>query len=63
LDDIYFGLRTSAPSSGSTPGLSTGSLTTLNPSSVPEPSALSLLVVGIGGLIALRRVRRKADLV
>lgn len=29
--------------------------------SVPEPSALSLLVVGLGGLIALRRVRRKAD--
>ena len=29
--------------------------------SVPEPSAFSLLVVGLGGLIALRRVRRKAD--
>ncbi len=29
--------------------------------SVPEPSALSLLVVGLGGVIALRRVRRKAD--
>lgn len=28
---------------------------------VPEPSAVSLLVVGIGGVIALRRVRRKAD--
>ena len=28
---------------------------------VPEPSALSLLVVGLGGVIALRRVRRKAD--
>ena len=61
LDDIYFGLRTSAPSSGSTPGLSTGSLTTFTPSSVPEPSALSLLAVGLGGLAALRRVRRKAD--
>ena len=61
LDDIYFGLRTSAPSSGSTPGLSTGSLTTFTPSSVPEPSALSLLAVGLGGVIALRRVRRKAD--
>ena len=29
--------------------------------SVPEPSAFSLLVMGLGGLIALRRVRRKAD--
>lgn len=29
--------------------------------SVPEPSAISLLVVGCGALIALRRVRRKAD--
>ena len=29
--------------------------------SVPEPSAFSLLVVGLGGLIALRRVRRKSD--
>jgi len=29
--------------------------------SVPEPSALSLLVVGLGGLIALRRVRRRTD--
>ena len=28
-------------------------------SSVPEPSALSLLAVGLGGLVALRRVRRK----
>ena len=30
-------------------------------SSVPEPSALSLLAMGIGGVIALRRARRKAD--
>ncbi|NBS14826.1 MAG: PEP-CTERM sorting domain-containing protein [Verrucomicrobia bacterium] len=28
---------------------------------VPEPSALSLLAVGLGGVIALRRVNRKAD--
>ena len=28
--------------------------------SVPEPSAFSLLVVGMGGLIALRRARRTA---
>lgn len=39
-------------------GWSTDSIT-LNV--VPEPSSLSLLVVGVGGLIALRRVRRKAD--
>ena len=29
--------------------------------SVPEPSAFSLLVVGLGGVIALRRVRRGTD--
>lgn len=58
LDDIYFGLRTSASSSGSTPGLSTGSLTTLNPSSVPEPSAFSLLLVGLGGVLATRRCKK-----
>lgn len=28
---------------------------------VPEPSAISLLVLGFGGVVALRRVRRKAD--
>ena len=28
---------------------------------VPEPSAFSLLVLGFGGVVALRRVRRKAD--
>ena len=61
LDDIYFGLRSAAPSSGTTPGVSSGSLTTFTPSAVPEPSALSLLVVGMGGVIALRRLRRKAD--
>ncbi|NBQ92274.1 MAG: PEP-CTERM sorting domain-containing protein [Betaproteobacteria bacterium] len=49
-------MRTSAPSSGSTPGLSTGSLTTLNPSAVPEPSALSLLAVGLG--VLFRRSRK-----
>ncbi|NDD57304.1 MAG: PEP-CTERM sorting domain-containing protein [Verrucomicrobia bacterium] len=29
--------------------------------SVPEPSALSLFVVGLGGVIVLRRVRRRTD--
>jgi hypothetical protein len=28
---------------------------------VPEPSAVSLLAIGFGGWIALRRVRRKTD--
>lgn len=28
---------------------------------IPEPSAFSLLVIGLGGMIALRRVRSKAD--
>ena len=37
------------------------SINTIAQSVVPEPSALSLLVVGLGGVIALRRVRRKAD--
>ncbi len=32
-----------------------------NTSAVPEPSAFSLLVVGFGGIVALRRVRRRAD--
>jgi hypothetical protein len=39
-------------------GWSTDSIT-LNV--VPEPSALSLLAVGMGGWIALRRVRRRTD--
>jgi len=42
----------------SNPG--TSSNATSSASSVPEPSALSLLAVGLGGMIALRRVRRKA---
>jgi hypothetical protein len=36
-------------------------LGTVSVSSVPEPSALSLLAVGLGGVIALRRVRRRTD--
>ena len=32
----------------------------LSTNAVPEPSALSLLVVGLGGVIALRRCRRSA---
>lgn len=29
--------------------------------SVPEPSALSLLTLGLGGIVALRRIRRRTD--
>ena len=50
------------------PGYSSGTTIYMgnygNPTSnvaVPEPSALSLLAIGFGGWIALRRVRRKAD--
>jgi hypothetical protein len=32
-----------------------------NLTAIPEPSALSLLAMGIGGVIALRRVNRRAD--
>ena len=53
VDDIYFGLRTSAPSYPATAGIT--NTTIYNPAAVPEPSAASLLVLGIGGLIALRR--------
>ena len=58
LDDIFFGEVT-----GTTPTVNfTGSPTdNISSVAVPEPSALSLLVVGLGGVIALRRIRRKAD--
>ena len=38
-----------------------GGYATLAFQAVPEPSALSLLLVGVGGLVALRRVRCKSD--
>ncbi|NDF17549.1 MAG: PEP-CTERM sorting domain-containing protein [Verrucomicrobia bacterium] len=56
VDDIYFGLRTDAPSYPATPG--SASPTVYNPAAVPEPSTGALLALGIGGLIALRRKRR-----
>ena len=56
VDDIYFGLRTDAPSYPATPG--SASPTVYNPAAVPEPSTGALLTLGIGGLIALRRKRR-----
>ena len=43
-----------------TGGSSTGSVT-ISASAVPEPSAFSLIVIGVGGVIALLRVRRKED--
>lgn len=56
VDSIYFGLRTGAPSFGTTPG--TGTPTIFNPASVPEPSAGVLLALGIGGWLAVRRGRK-----
>jgi hypothetical protein len=58
VDSIYFGLRSTAPSFGANPG--TGTPDSFNPAVVPEPSAASLLVLGLGSLIALRRTRRIA---
>jgi hypothetical protein len=48
LDDIYFGLRSSAPSVGTTPGTTP---TSFNPTPVPEPASLGLAATG--GLAAL----------
>ena len=58
VDSIFFGLRSQAPSFASNPG--TGTPASFNPAVVPEPAAASLLVLGLGGLIALRRARRSA---
>ena len=58
VDSIYFGLRTAAPSFGTNPGI--GTPASVNPAVVPEPSAASLLVLGLGSLIALRRTRRSS---
>ena len=59
VDDIYFGLRTSAPSYPDT--LGSANPTVYNPAAVPEPSTGALLAIGIGGLIALRRARRSRE--
>jgi autotransporter-associated beta strand protein len=42
-------------------GTSEGGLATLSIKAVPEPSSVSLLVVGIGGLLAFRRRRKQTD--
>lgn len=58
LDDIYFGLRSAAPSFGGTPG--SESVTTFDPVPVPEPSTIALLAIGgvVAGLAARRRAAR-----
>jgi len=57
-----------APTSGGTVTINFDSLTSnyvpvnaLRISSVPEPSALSLIVMGVGGVVAMRRIRRIVD--
>lgn len=56
LDDVYFGLRSSAPSIGTTSGSPSVSL--FAPVSVPEPSSLAIAVAGIAGTgLAFRRRR------
>lgn len=56
LDDIYFGLRSSAPSVGTTPGTTP---TSFNATPVPEPSSVALAATGIAvGWRALRRRTR-----
>lgn len=57
IDNIFFGLRTDAPSYPGTPGDANPAI--YNPAGVPEPSSASLLLAGIGGLMALR-LRRKS---
>ena len=59
VDDIYFGLRSNAPSYPAT--LGSASPTVYNPAAVPEPSTGALVAIGIGGLIALRRTRRSRE--
>lgn len=44
LDDIYFGLRSAAPSVGEVPGTTPAAF---NPVAVPEPSGLALALTGV----------------
>lgn len=57
LDDIYFGLRSSSPTVGSTPGTTP---TAFNPTPVPEPSTWCLALTGLagGGYSMIRRRMR-----
>jgi len=56
VDDIYFGLRSNAPSYPATPG--SASPTVYNPAAVPEPNSASLVILGLAAVLARRR--RKA---
>lgn len=55
LDDIYFGLRSSAPSVGSVPG--SGTVPTYNAAALPEPSTCVMAAIGlaVSGLMNRRR--------
>jgi hypothetical protein len=55
LDDIYFGLRSSSPSVGSTPGTTP---TAFNPTPVPEPATLGLAFFGLAALAGRAGLRR-----
>ena len=59
LDDIYFGLRSDAPSFGSDAG--TAIPTTFSPVAVPEPSTYAMALAGLacGGYSMLRRRRTR----
>jgi len=46
---------------GSATGANGGSITTLNLMAVPEPSTGSMLMLGLGGLVLTRLLRRKAS--
>ena len=63
LDDVYFGLRSEAPSVGITPGVATPQ--SFSPQGVPEidPAGLgsvAALVTGVLGLLERRRLKRCA---
>jgi len=57
LDDVYFGLRSGAPSVGTTPGATTPP--SFNPVPVPEPSALALTLAAAGVLAGWHSLRRR----
>lgn len=52
VDSIYFGLRSYAPSFFSNPGTTPA---IFNPSAVPEPGSVSLVILGLAAVLARRR--------